>query len=83
MRKAFEIGGLIAAAVLIAFGVTAVVMGVEGRSTVRDNLRQEQIYFGDAKTDPTVSAKYSNQLFDTGAERRPSSRRRTRQGTSG
>jgi hypothetical protein len=43
MRKLFEIGGLVAAAVLIAFGVTAIVMGVNGRSTVRDSLKLEQI----------------------------------------
>ena len=43
MRKFFEIGGLIAAAVLIAFGIAAVVMGVNGRSTVRDSLKLEQI----------------------------------------
>jgi hypothetical protein len=70
MRKVFEIGGLVAAVVLIAFGVTAIGMGVNGRSTVRDNLRQEQITFGDAKTDATVPAKYSGHLVDTGAEAR-------------
>jgi hypothetical protein len=43
MRKLFEIGGLVAAAVLIAFGATAIVMGVNGRSTVRDSLKLEQI----------------------------------------
>jgi hypothetical protein len=43
MRKTFEIGGIIAAAILIAFGVVAVVMGVNGRSTVRDSLKLEQI----------------------------------------
>lgn len=43
MRKAFEIGGFVAAAILIAFGAAAIVMGVEGRSTVRDSLKQEQI----------------------------------------
>jgi hypothetical protein len=43
MRKLFEIGGLVAAAVLIAFGIAAIVMGVNGRSTVRDSLKQEQI----------------------------------------
>ncbi len=43
MRKFFEIGGLVAAAVLIAFGVVAIVMGVNGRSTVRDSLKLEQI----------------------------------------
>jgi hypothetical protein len=70
MRKWFEIGGLIAAVVLIAFGITAIVMGVNGRDTVRDNLAAEQIYFGDAKTDDAVPAKYSGQLVNTGAEAR-------------
>jgi hypothetical protein len=43
MRKFFEIGGLVAAVILIAFGVTAIVMGVNGRSTVQDSLKLEQI----------------------------------------
>ncbi|HVU79144.1 MAG TPA: hypothetical protein VHC67_16325 [Gaiellaceae bacterium] len=43
MRKFFEIGGLVAAVVLIAFGAAAVVMGVNGRNTVNDNLKLEQI----------------------------------------
>jgi hypothetical protein len=43
MRKAFEIGGVVAAVVLIAFGVTTIVMGMNGRSTVQDSLKQEQI----------------------------------------
>jgi F0F1-type ATP synthase membrane subunit c/vacuolar-type H+-ATPase subunit K len=43
MRKALEIGGLVAAVVLIAFGIGAIVMGFNGRSTVNDSLKQEQI----------------------------------------
>jgi F0F1-type ATP synthase membrane subunit c/vacuolar-type H+-ATPase subunit K len=43
MRKTFEIGGLIAAVVLIAFGVGALVMSVHGRNTVRNSLKLEQI----------------------------------------
>jgi hypothetical protein len=43
MRKVFEFGGLVAAAVLIAFGVAAIVMGFNGRSTVTDSLKQEYI----------------------------------------
>jgi hypothetical protein len=43
MRKAFEIGGFVAAFILVAFGVAAIVMGVNGRSTVRDSLKQEYI----------------------------------------
>ena len=58
-RRVLEWGGLAASVVLIAFGAVAIYMGVDGRSTVRDNLKQEQIYFGDA-SDPAV-AKYADQ----------------------
>ena len=70
MRKAFEIGGIVAAVVLIAFGIGAVAMGINGRSTVQSNLAQEQITFGDASKDPTVPAKYSGQLVNTGDKAR-------------
>jgi hypothetical protein len=43
MRKIFEIGGIVAAAVLVAFGVAAIVMSINGRSTVSSNLKQQQI----------------------------------------
>ena len=43
MRKMLTIGGFVAAAVLIAFGIGAIVMGVSGRSTVQNSLRQESI----------------------------------------
>jgi len=43
MRKVFEIGGLVAGLVLIVFGVVAIVMGVNGRSTVSNELKQQQI----------------------------------------
>lgn len=43
MRKGLEIGGVIAAVVLVAFGIAAIVMGANGKSTVEDSLTQEQI----------------------------------------
>ena len=43
MRKVFNYGGVIAAVVLIAFGITSIVMGVNGRDTVRSNLGKELI----------------------------------------
>ncbi len=43
MRKLLEIGGFVAAAVLIAFGVVTIVMGVNGRNTVASSLTTEQI----------------------------------------
>jgi hypothetical protein len=43
MRKAFEIGGIVSAVVLIAFGVAAIAMGFNGRHTVNTALKQELI----------------------------------------
>lgn len=43
MRKMLEIGGFVAAAVLIAFGIVAIAMGVNGRDTVGSSLKQEAI----------------------------------------
>jgi len=56
MRKALEIGGFVAAAVLIVFGVAAIVMGVNGRSTVQDSLKAEQIV-GSADMTPALIKK--------------------------
>jgi uncharacterized membrane protein YidH (DUF202 family) len=42
-RKIFEIGGYVAAAVLIAFGIAAIVMGVNGRNEVRTDIKREVI----------------------------------------
>jgi hypothetical protein len=58
-RRILEIGGLVAGVVLIAFGVAAIYMGVDGRSTVRDSIKQEQIFFSSAD-DPAV-AKHAEQ----------------------
>ena len=43
MRRAFEIGGIFAAVVMIAFGTAAIVMGANGRSTVQANLLAQKI----------------------------------------
>ena len=43
MKKTLEIGGFISGAILIAFGVAVIVLGVSGRSTVNSGLKQEQI----------------------------------------
>ena len=72
MRKLFEIGGIIAGVVLMAFGVAAISMGIDGRATVRDSLKQEQIVFG-AADDPAI-AKFASQWaekpLETGAQAR-------------
>jgi len=43
MRRILELGGIFSAIVLIAFGIGAIATGMNGRSTVKDNLQQEQI----------------------------------------
>ena len=43
MKKALKVGGIAAGIVLIAFGVAAVVLGIKGGNTVKDNLKQEFI----------------------------------------
>jgi hypothetical protein len=55
-RKLLEWGGFVAGAVLIAFGVVAIVMGFSGRSTVADSLKQEKIV-GSGDMTPTLIAK--------------------------
>jgi hypothetical protein len=57
MRKAFEIGGFVAAAVLIAFGVVAIVMGVNGRSTVNTSLSNEFIVGSSDMTPSAIKAE--------------------------
>lgn len=57
MRKVFEIGGVVAAAVLIAFGIAAVVMGVNGRNTVNSSLKQEQIVGSSDMTPKTIASE--------------------------
>jgi hypothetical protein len=43
LRRLLEVGGVVAGAILIALGVTTLVMGFNGRSTVHNSLKQEQI----------------------------------------
>ncbi len=85
MRKSLEIGGLVAAVVLIAFGVGSLVMSMQGRDTVRHSLKLEQIV-GSAdmtpsaiKTEATAAGlknidlptcSVANQQIDTGARAR-------------
>ncbi len=82
MRKFFEIGGVVAGAVLIAFGIAAIVMGVNGRSTVSDSLKQEQItgtpdmtptaIAGEVKAAQQAQTKLFSQLKAAGSNMTPS-----------
>lgn len=43
MRKVFEIGGLVAAVVLVAFGIAAIALGVNGNNEVKTALTQQKL----------------------------------------
>ena len=57
MRKALEIGGLVAAVVLIAFGIGALVLSVNGHNTVQSSLKAEQIVGTPDMTPSAISAE--------------------------
>jgi hypothetical protein len=53
MKKFFQMGGVIAGALLVLFGIGAMVIGFTGRSEVRDNISREAIV---GSSDMTPSA---------------------------
>jgi hypothetical protein len=53
MRKTFELGGIVAAVVLIGFGIASIVMGASGGNTVRNTLAEQKIV-GTADMTPTA-----------------------------
>ena len=72
MRKSLKVGGIVAGLLLMVFGAAAIYMGVDGRGTVRDSLKQEQITFG-AADDPAVAryaSQWAEQPVETGAQAR-------------
>src|SRR5919204_4511004 len=42
-KRFFQWGGIASAAILVAFGIAALVLGINGGSTVNSNLKQEYI----------------------------------------
>jgi hypothetical protein len=66
-RKLFEWGGFAAGAILVAFGIAAIIMGFNGRSTVGDSLKQEKIV-GTADMTPALIAKEAKQAGLTGVD---------------
>jgi uncharacterized iron-regulated membrane protein len=57
MRKALEIGGVVAAVVLIAFGIASIVMGADGRDTVTTSLTRENIVGSPDMTPSAIAAE--------------------------
>jgi len=70
MRKLFEIGGIIAGLVLIAFGVAAIVMGVNGRTTVHDALAEQKITATPDAAKITNGKLQPGEAINTGAKAR-------------
>jgi hypothetical protein len=57
MRKFLNYGGIAASVILIAFGIGAIAVGANGRSTVRDNLAQENIVGSPDMTPKAIAAE--------------------------
>jgi hypothetical protein len=66
MRKALEIGGFIAGAVLIAFGIAVIVLALNGRSTVNNSLKQEKIAGTPDMTPAGIKQEVAGQSWASG-----------------
>src|SRR3954470_3277199 len=63
MKPVFKYAGILASLVLIAFGIGAVVMGVQGRSEVRSNIAREHTV-----GTPDMAASVAGKPVRTGAQ---------------
>jgi len=85
LKKFLNYGGIAASVILIAFGIGAIAVGANGRSTVRDNLAQEKIVGSADMTPKAIAAEakaagvtgvalptvsVANQTVNTGARAR-------------
>jgi hypothetical protein len=66
MRKFFEIGGIVAAVVLIAFGVAAIFLGVNGKNTVGNELNNQAIVGTPDMTPSGIAAEVKGQAWAKG-----------------
>ncbi len=70
MKKFFGYAGIAASIVLVAFGTGAIVIGVQGRSEVRNELAAQQITAGDDAAELTGGRLQPGQAIKTGADAR-------------
>ena len=70
MKKWLGVGGIAAGVVLIAFGIGAIAMSVDGRNTVRDSLAAQNITATPDAAELTNGALQPGQSIDTGSEAR-------------
>ena len=69
-RKLFEWGGIAAGIVLIAFGVAAIFMGMNGRNIVRDSIAEQKITATPDAGEITNGKLEPGQAIKTGADAR-------------
>jgi hypothetical protein len=62
-RRFWEFGGFIAGGILILFGAVAIYMGVDGYTTVRDSLKDEQVFFSEAADEDAATDKYASEWY--------------------
>src|SRR3954454_21502403 len=63
MKPFYKYAGIAASFILIAFGIGATVMGISGRTEVRDNIAREQIV-----GTPDMAKSVANKQVKTGAQ---------------
>jgi hypothetical protein len=68
MRKWFAYGGIAASVVLIAFGIGAIVIGVQGVNEVRDAIKEQKITATDDAAEITDGELQPGEEIDTGSE---------------
>jgi hypothetical protein len=68
MRKVFEIGGIVAGIMLVAFGVAAIYMGATGRNEVRDAIAEQRITATPDAAEITDGKLEPGQAIKTGAQ---------------
>lgn len=71
-RKAFEIAGMVAAVVLVAFGIATIVIGANGQSTVHNSLAEQKIVGTPDMTPAGIKAEASKSGLSVSALSIPS-----------
>ena len=68
MRKVFAYGGIAASVILIAFGIGAIVIGIDGRNDVRDAIAEQNITATPDAAELTNGELEPGQAIKTGAQ---------------
>jgi hypothetical protein len=66
MKRFFEIGGVVAGVVLIAFGVAAIALGMNGKNTVSSELKNQQIVGSPDMSPKGIAAEVKGQPWAKG-----------------